>query len=146
MATQYPCPKTKQTHGHTKQAPQMLPATSHGPSVRGAVKTAPPPHLPSACTHCQDGTIPFQEISQLVQQLASPQGIQLAPWGVPLEGSLCGLHSLVHVGLHGETERLCHFSGGRSLRAQKTATVSCCGAKEGKEAHSFKQQAFKSFG
>lgn len=122
MATHYPCPKTKQTHGHTKQAPQMLPATSYGPSARGAVKTAPhPPHLPSACTHGQDRTVPFQEISQLVQQLASPQGIQLAPRGVPLEGGLCGLHSLVHVGLHGETERLCHFSGGRSLRAQETA-------------------------
>lgn len=146
MATHYPCPKTKQTHGHTKQAPQMLPATSHGPSVRGAVKTASPhTHLPSACTHCQDRAIPFQEISQLVQQLASPQGIQLAPRGVPLEGSLCGLHSLVHVGLQGKTETVSLFRWPPS-EVQKTAAVSCRGAKEGREAHSFKQQAFKSFG
>lgn len=56
-ATHYPCPKTKQTHGHTKQAPQKLRATSHGPSARGAVKTAPPPApAPAQCLYSQPGS------------------------------------------------------------------------------------------
>lgn len=99
------------------------------PSVARAVRTVSPTHLPSACTYSQDRTVPFYKVSQLMQQLASAQCIQPAPRGSPLEGSLSGLHSLVHIGLQGKTERMCRFSCNRSLRAHNT-TASCCGTQK----------------
>lgn len=51
------------------------------------------------CTHSQDVTVPLHKVSQLIEQPATAQRVQAAPWGAPLEGDLCGLHRLVYVGL-----------------------------------------------
>jgi hypothetical protein len=67
--------------------------------------TCPPTLAPGACTHSQDSTIPLQEVSQLVQQPSTAQGIQPTPWRPPLEGSLGSLHSLVYIGLSDQNDR-----------------------------------------
>lgn len=72
-----------------------------GSSARLACPT-PTLHV---CTHSQDGAVPLHEVSQLVQQPASAQGIQPAPRRAPQEGGLSGLHGFVHVGLSGQNNR-----------------------------------------
>lgn len=60
---------------------------------------------PRACTHRQDGAVSLHEVSQLLQQVATAQRIQPAPWGAPLEGSLGCLHGLIHVRLRDQNNR-----------------------------------------
>lgn len=60
-----------------------------------------------------------------MQQPATAQGVQAAPGRAPLEGGVCGLHGLVHVGLSGQKpERVvtfCHVLGELSRQLQRTA-------------------------
>lgn len=142
MATQYLCPKTKQTHGHTKQAPQMLPATSHGPSVRGTVKTDPP--TPAQCLYSLPGShdpFPGDQPACATTGLVSghPAGAMGSPAGRQL---VRPPQPCPHRAAWRNRETVSLF---RWPQSEGTA-VSCRGAKEGREAHSFKQQAFKSFG
>lgn len=63
-------------------------------------------------THCQDDSVPLQEICQFVQESSSAWGIHLSPWRAPLERCLRCLHCIIHIRLHNTHKKTSGYKEG----------------------------------